>query len=99
MYIENTAPTGSVIAASGQTYLVIVRCSITSNTANSAIIYVGAIASVHMRDTEFMNNTSELPTVYVINSVNSFSCFRCTIQQNIATVEGIFSITYADQVT
>ncbi len=69
-----------------------------SNTANAATIYIGDLGNIRISHTELGNNTSDFPTVYIANSVNSFTCFRCIFKQNIAGVEGVVSISYADQV-
>ncbi len=99
VFMGNTAATGTILAASSiHINVVITSCSITTNRANAAIIYAGEVANIHISDTEFMNNTSEGPTVYVTNSVNSFTCVRCIFWQNTAEVEGIMSISYADRI-
>ena len=100
VYLRNKAATGSVLGA-GSIYIniVITGDSIQSNTANAATFYAGDLSTVYISDTEFLNNTSEGPSVYISNSVKSLSCTKCLFWQNVAEADGVLSISRAEHVT
>ncbi len=98
VYLRNNAATGSMLGA-GSIYinLEITGDSIQSNTANAATFYAGDLSNVHI--SEFLNNTSEGPIVYITNSVKSLSCTKCLFRRNVAEAGGALSISSAEQVT
>ncbi len=99
MFFGNMAPTGAVLAANSiHAIITIIGCHISRSVASAATIYAGELASVYIRETEFVNNTSEGSTVYVTNSVYSFICVNCIFSHNVAEVEGVISISYAKQI-
>ena len=99
VYLRNSAATGSLIAADSTfTNVVMTGDSIQNNIANVAAIYGGKLSNVYISDTKLINNTGAGPTVYISNSVKSFSCFRCVFWQNEAEIEGIVSIAQAENV-
>ncbi len=99
MHVKNTAATGSLLTAEDIDISIVIEGDIIrSNMANSGTINAGTLANIYISDTQFINNTNVAPTIFITNSVNSFSCTRCIFQQNIAEFEGIVSIASADQV-
>ncbi len=98
-FARNIASTGSVMAADSTfVYMVISGDRIWNNIANAGTINGGELGNVYISNTEFMNNTSEGPTVYVTNSVKSFIILGCIFNYNVAEVEGVIGISYAEQV-
>ncbi len=99
VYVRNHASTGSVITTeSPLTNVIISDDHIQSNTANSATIHAGDLGNIHISDTQFANNTNEGPTIYITSSVKSFICVKCLFRENIMEVEGVLSISWAEQV-
>ncbi len=83
-YITNSAPTGSVLdGGSISTDVVMTGDVIKDNTANSGTIEVGNLKTFYINYTEFMNNTSEGPTIYITNSVKHFKCINCKFWENV----------------
>ena len=96
-YNRYSKNSGSILSAGGiHTNMVITGDRIWSNTANSEIVGAGGLSNINMSNVEFENNTSGGPTVYI--RVTIFSCMKCIFSQNIAEIEGIVTIVYADKV-
>ncbi len=96
-YVRNSAPRGSVLSAGSiSTNVVMTGDEIRNNIG--VTISVGDLKNIHIRDTEFMNNTSEGATIDISNSVKHFTCINCQFRQNVIEMEGILSISNADQV-
>ncbi len=63
-----------------------------------ATLEVDDLKNFDLSDVQFMNNTSEGPTIYIKNSVKHFTCIRCQFTQNVMDIFGIISISNAEQV-
>ncbi len=99
MYVRNSAPTGCVLfGGSIFTNVTMTGNMIKGNTANAGTIEAGDVKTLYISDTEFMNNTSEGPTIYITNSIKDFTCINCQFKHNVMQVEGILSISQADHV-
>ncbi len=92
VYVRNIGITTSVLSARDANVLLADDVF----ASNIGTIFVASdLKSVYISNTEFTNNTGSI--VSISNSVNSFTCSRCILQQNMAEEQGL-SIAYADQV-
>ena len=100
-YTQNSADTGSVIQADSENvglHMVIDGDTISSNKRNVGIFYFGKISTAYINDTDFINNTSDQPTVYMATSVERFICTKCIFMHNSAESEGILNINGAQYI-
>ena len=98
-YLRNSASTGSVLSA--ESVFINIKISddrFWNNGASTGTIYAGELGNVHISNTEFLNNTSEGPSIYITKSVKSFICLSCVFSHNMAEVDGVLSISFAEQV-
>ena len=91
VYVRNSAPAGSVLSG-GSTFTTVSMAGgvIRNNIGN--VIEAGDLKNISISDAQFMNNTSEGPTIYIKKSVKYFTCIKCQFRQNVMETEGILSI-------
>ncbi len=98
VYVRNSSPAGSMLLSGGSPFTTVVMAGDVIRNNIGTILEAGDLKNIFINDTQFMNNTSEGPTIFIKNSVTHFTCINCKFRQNVMETEGILSIFNPHQV-